>query len=95
MHQTFELFLFSRIFCLSRQRELDAQTEILRGGRITAARQERRIGLAIIVETHGEHLAQGIISREAQLHGIVAAAGAARHRGYITDDGCLLAETEV
>ena len=37
MHQTFELFLFSRIFCLSRQRELDAQTEILRGGRITAA----------------------------------------------------------
>lgn len=95
MHQTFELFLFSRIFCLSCQRELDAQTEILRGGRITAARQERGIGLAIIVETHGEHLAQGIISREAQLQGIVAAAGAARHRGYITDDGCLLAETEV
>ena len=67
MHQTFELFLFSRIFCLSRQRELDAQTEILRGCWITAARQERRIGLAIIVETHGEHLAQGIISRETQL----------------------------
>ena len=79
----------------SRQRELDAQAEILRGRRITAARQERRIGLAIIVETHGEHLAQGIISRETQLQGIVAAAGAARHRGYITDDGCLLAETEV
>lgn len=67
MHQTFELFLFSRIFCLSRQRELDAQTEILRGRRITTARQERGVGLAIIVETHSEHLAQGIISREAQL----------------------------
>ena len=64
----------------SRQRELDAQAEILRGRRITAARQERRIGLAIIVETHGKHLAQGIISRETQLQGIVAAAGAARHR---------------
>ena len=80
---------------LSRQRELDAQAEVLRGRRITAARKQRGVGLTIVVETHGEQLAQGVIGSEAELQGIVATAGAARHRSDVADDGCLLAETEV
>ena len=79
MHQTFELFLFSRIFRLSRQRELDAQAEILRCGRITAARQERGVSLTVIIETHGKEFAEGIIGRETQFQSIVAAAGTAYH----------------
>ena len=80
---------------LSRQRELDAQAEVLRGRRITAARKQRGVGLTIVVETHGEQLAQGVIGSEAELQGIVATAGTARHRSDVADDGCLLAETEV
>ena len=68
-----------RIFFLSRQRELDAQAEILCGGRITAARQERGIGLTVIIETHGKEFAEGIIGRETQFQSIVAAAGTAYH----------------
>lgn len=63
----------------SRQRELDAQAEILCGGRITAARQERGVGLTVIIETHGKEFAEGIIGREAQFQSIVAAAGTAYH----------------
>ena len=87
--------LHPSFFRLSRQRELDAQAEVLRGRRITAARKQRGIGLTIVVETHGEQLAQGVIGSEAELQGVVATAGAARHRSDVADDGCLLAEAEV
>ena len=63
----------------SRQRELDAQAEILRCSRITAARQERGVGLTVIIETHGKEFAEGIIGRETQFQSIVAAAGTAYH----------------
>lgn len=63
----------------SRQRKLDAQAEILCGGRITAARQERCVGLTVIIETHGKEFAEGIIGRETQFQSIVAAAGTAYH----------------
>lgn len=63
----------------SRQRELDAQAEILCGGRITAARQERGVSLTVIIETHGKEFAEGIIGRETQFQSIVAAAGTAYH----------------
>lgn len=63
----------------SRQRELDAQAEILRCGRITAARQERGVGLTVIIETHGKEFAEGIIGRETQFQSIVSAAGTAYH----------------
>lgn len=79
----------------SRQRELDAQTEILSGRRITAARKQWGVGLTIIIETHGQEFAKRIIGRETQLQGIITTAGTARHGGNITNDSSLLAETEV
>lgn len=53
----YTLILYTYYSSLSRQRELDAQTEVLRGRRITAARKQRGVGLTIVVETHGEQLA--------------------------------------
>ena len=52
---------------LSRQRELDTQTEVLRGGGITAAREQRSVGLTVVVEAHGEKPVEGVICRETQL----------------------------
>lgn len=83
------------ILRLSRQRELDAQAEVLRGSGVAAAGEQGRIGLPVVVEAHGEHTTERIVGRETQLQGIVAAAGTADHRGDVADDGSLTTETEV
>ena len=80
---------------LSRQRKLDTQTEVLRGGGITAAREQRSVGLTVVVEAHGEEPVEGVIGREAQLERLVSAAGTAHHRGYVAHDGSLTAEAEI
>ena len=87
--------IFSKTPPLPRQRELDAQTKVLRRRRIAAARKHWRVRLTIIVETHREQLAERVICRETQLQGIVATARTAHHRGDVSHDGCLLAEAEV
>ena len=79
----------------SGQRELQAEAEILSSGRITARRQQRRIGLSVVVKAHGQQTRQGVIGRERQLEGRIAAAGRTRHRGYVTADGGLLAVRQI
>ena len=86
---------FCAFTSLSGQRELDAQAEILRRRRITAARKQRCVRLTVIIETHRKQLAECIVGREAQLQGIVATARTACHRGDVAHNRRLLAETEV
>lgn len=39
---------------LSRQRDFHGESEILRRGRVTARREQRRVRLAVEIETHRE-----------------------------------------
>ena len=80
---------------LSRKRELQTQAKVLSGGRIAAARKQRRVGLAVVIEAHCEQARQRVVGRERQLERRVAAAGRACHRGNVAADGRLLAVRQV
>ena len=80
---------------LPRERELQAQAEVLRGCRITARRQQWSVGLPVVIEAHGEQSRQCVVGRERQLECGVAAACRACHCGNVAAYRCLLTEAQV
>lgn len=89
------VFLCTNIKPLPRQRELDAEAEVLGGCRITARSQQWGVGLAVEIEAHGHQFGEGILSRERQLEGGVAAGCRRRHCGYVAGYRRLLAIAHV
>lgn len=80
---------------LSCQAELDAQAEVLRRCGVGAAAQERRVGLTVEVETHGQQARQRVFGRERQFEGGVATRCVRHDGGDIAGDGCLLTVGQV
>ena len=60
--------LHSGTLCLnatsSRKRELKAQAEVLRRGRVTVRREQRGISLPVVIETHRKQTRECIVGRE-------------------------------
>ena len=71
---------------LPRERELQAESEVLRSRRVTARRKQRRVGLAVIIEAQCKQARHCIISRERQFESRIAAAGRTGHRGNVAAD---------
>ncbi len=77
------------------ERQFERQPEIARGNGIAVGRQQRRVGLPVVIEAHGEQARHGIIGGQGELEGSVAAACHAGHRSDVATDGCLLGIRDV
>ena len=62
---------------------------------ITAGREQRRVHLLVVIETHGHESGEGVVGIERELQRGVAARCRARHRGDITHQTRLLTVGEV
>lgn len=72
------------IVCLlSGQRQLHAETEILRDGGISIAGQQRSIALSVVVKIEGDHTGNGIAGLERGLDGLVTTGGFRQSRLYV------------
>ena len=80
---------------LAGERELQRESEVLGSGGIAAGGEQRRVLLPVEIEAHGEQPAHGVVGREGELEGCIAAAGVAAHRGDVAGDGGLAAQREV
>ena len=81
-------YFISRLF-LSRQRELHGESEVAGGGGIAAGGEQRGVGLALIVERHGEQARQRVVGHEGNLQCRIATAGCRGAGGYVAGDGSL------
>lgn len=80
---------------LPRQRELEVESEVVSDGGIAAGGEQRGILLHVVIEAHSDEFGEGVVSKERELEGGIAAGGCTGERGYVTTDGCLLAIRQV
>ena len=67
---------------LPRQRELEVESEVVSDGGIAAGGEQRGILLHVVIEAHSDEFGEGVVSKERELEGGIAAGGCTGERGY-------------
>ena len=80
---------------LSCQRELHGETKVVGGRRITAGRQQRSVGLRVVVGSEGKQAREGVVGHEGEFESRVTTRSGGDARGDVTRDGGLTAQGNV